>query len=108
MRLQTETLEQERPVSPDATVVAVKDQISCDLSGEVAILNLKTGVYYGLNEVGARIWSLIQEPQPVSAIKEVIIAEYDVAPERCERDVLNLLQKLATKQLIEVSNEAIQ
>src|ERR1700730_14483347 len=43
-------------------VEAVPDQVSCDLAGEAVILNLKNGIYFGLDPVGARIWSLIQKP----------------------------------------------
>jgi hypothetical protein len=46
--------------SDKSRIVASRDQVSCDLSGEAALLSLKTGVYYGLNPVGARILSLIQ------------------------------------------------
>ena len=89
-------------VSPDSTVVAAKDQVSSDLGGEVAILDLKAGVYYGLDAVGARIWSLIQEPRTVYEIRDIPLEEYEVEPERCERDLLALLQRLADEGIIEV------
>jgi hypothetical protein len=89
-------------VSGDSTVVAAKDQVSSDLGGEVAILDLKAGVYYGLDAVGARIWSLIQEPRTVNEIRNILLEEYEVQPERCERDLLVLLQRLADEGLIEV------
>jgi hypothetical protein len=82
--------------------VAAKDQVSSDLGGEVAILDLKAGVYYGLDAVGARIWSLIQEPRTVNEILNILLEEYEVEPERCERDLLVLLQRLAEEGLIEV------
>ena len=50
-------------ISDRSVVVATKDQVSCDLAGEAAILNIKSGVYYGLDPVGARIWTLMQEPR---------------------------------------------
>ena len=40
-------------ISDRSIVVAAKDQVSCDLAGEAAILNMKNGVYYGLDPVGA-------------------------------------------------------
>jgi hypothetical protein len=89
-------------VSGSSTVVAAKDQVSSDLGGEVAILDLKAGVYYGLDAVGARIWSLIQEPRTVNEIRDILLEEYEVEPERCERDLLVLLQRLADERLIEV------
>lgn len=82
--------------------MAAKDQVSSDLGGEVAILDLKAGVYYGLDAVGARIWSLIQEPRTVNEIRDILLEEYEVEPERCERDLLALLQRLADEGIIEV------
>lgn len=93
-------------VSEHTTVVAIKDQVSADLAGEAVILNLKSGVYYGLNEVGARIWELIQEPRTVAAIRDTLLEEYEIDRDGCDRDLLALLQELATAELIEVNHEA--
>jgi len=92
-------------ISERSTVVVIKDQVSCDLSGEAAILNLKSGVYFGLNAVGASIWKLIQEPKTVKEIQEALLEEYDVDPDRCEQDILELLQELSTNGLIEIADE---
>lgn len=89
------------------TVVVTKDQVSSDLDGEAVILNLKTGIYHGLDTVGTRIWKLLQESKTVKDILDTLILEYEVELERCERDLLALLQKLADEGLIEVRNEAV-
>ena len=91
-------------ISDQSIVVAAKHQVSCDLAGEAAILNIKSGVYYGLDPVGARIWNLMQQPRSVSEIKETITREYDVEPQQCARDLFGLLGKLLEEGLIEVKN----
>ena len=91
-----------RTLYDNSQVVVSKDQISTDLGGEVAILNLEAGTYYGLEAVGARIWSLIQEPRTIKEIRDVLVSEYEVEPERCERDLVALLQGLADEGLVEV------
>jgi hypothetical protein len=91
-------------ISEQTVVVAAKDQVSCDLAGEAAILNIKSGVYYGLDPVGARIWNLMQQPRAVREIQSTIVGEYDVEPERCSRDLLGLLEKLLSEGLIEVQD----
>ncbi len=91
-------------ISDRSVVVVAKDQVSCDLAGEAAILNVKSGVYYGLDPVGARIWNLMQEPRPVAEIQSAITDEYDVEPERCARDLVGLLEKLLAEGLIEVKD----
>lgn len=85
-------------------VVAAKNQVSCDLSEEVAILDYKSGIYYGLNEVAARIWHLIQDPKSVHEIRDVLLEEYDIGSERCEHELLILLQELVACGLINVEN----
>jgi len=91
-------------ISDRSVVVAAKDQISCDLAGESAILNVKSGVYYGLNPIGARIWNLVQEPRAVAEIQNAITDEYDVEPERAAGDLVGLLEKLLAEGLIEVKD----
>src|SRR4051794_25151529 len=66
-----------RTISVGSHVVATKAQVSTDLGGEVAILNLEEGKYYGLEAVGSRIWSLVQEPRTVGEIRDVLVREYD-------------------------------
>jgi hypothetical protein len=90
-----------RAVSVDSSIVAAREQVSSDLGGEVAILDLKSGTYYGLDAVGARIWSLLQEPRTVEEIRDVLVREYEVDDERCERDLVALLQRLADEGLVE-------
>lgn len=92
-------------VSDDSRFVASPDQISCDLGGEAAILHLKTAIYYGLDPVGARVWDLLRTPRTLAEIRDAILAEYDVEPDRCERDLRDLLEKLAAERLIEILAE---
>lgn len=89
-------------ISKNSTVSAAKDQVSCDLAGEAVILNMNSGIYYGLNAVGARVWGLIQEPTTVSSVLDTLLAEYDVELVRCESDLFVLLDDLATRELIEI------
>jgi Coenzyme PQQ synthesis protein D (PqqD) len=99
-----ETLAVEKTLSTSSSVVATKDQVSSDLGDEVAILHLRAGTYYGLDVVGARIWSLIQEPRTVKEIRDVLVSEYEVEPDRCEGDLIALLQGLVDEGLIEVED----
>jgi hypothetical protein len=97
--------EQQSEVSLNSTVVVTQEQVSCELAGEAIILNLKSGVYYGLNSVGSRIWALIQKPKVVSEIIDRILNDFDVDRGRCECDLLALLNKLASAELIIINNE---
>jgi hypothetical protein len=87
----------------DASVVKrTTNQVCCDMGGESIILNLKSGVYFSLDEVGARIWALIEQPTAVTAIRDAILKEYDVQAEVCERDVQAFLEGMDAAGLVEV------
>jgi Coenzyme PQQ synthesis protein D (PqqD) len=100
------TVSQRKTISPSSIVAVAKDQVSCDLGGEAAILNLKSGIYYGLDDVGATIWGLIAKPKPVSEIRDALLELYEVEPARCESDLIALLQDLAAKGLVQVTDAA--
>lgn len=89
-------------LSVESVVVAAKDQVSCDLEGETAILSLAKGTYYGLDSIGTQVWTLLQQPRCVAEIYDAILREYEVEPECCHDDLLALLERLRTEGLIEV------
>ena len=93
------------PLSASSVVVAVRDQLSSNLGGEAVILDLAAGMYYGLDQIGARVWALVQQPRRVEEVRDILLAEYDVEPGRCERAVLQLLGELSDAGLIEIASE---
>jgi hypothetical protein len=84
----------------DRIVVASGDQVSGKLTGERAVLSMKDGTYYGLSDVGALVWDLVQEPISTGDLVDRIIESYEVDRVTCERDVLELLSEMAEKSLI--------
>jgi hypothetical protein len=89
------------PLTRQSTVVAAGNQVSSPVGEEAVILNVGEGVYYGVNAVGTRVWELIQRPASVDDIVQTIGREYDVAADRCERDVLGFLARLVESGLAE-------
>lgn len=88
--------------SHDTVVVAMPDQVSSELADEVVILNMQDGTYYGLNEVGARIWSMIQQPCSLLDVRTALLQEYDVAPEQLDQDIQALVDDLSKHSLITI------
>jgi hypothetical protein len=88
-------------------VAVTADQVSCEMQGELLILQTASGVYYGLDPIGKRVWTLMLEPKRVCDIRDVLLAEYEVDRETCTRDLLALLEKLTRKQLIEVRSAPV-
>src|SRR5262245_51363167 len=93
-------------ISGQTIVMAAEGQVSCDLVDEATILNLKSGVYFALNAVGTRIWKLIEEPKSVNEMRDALLNEYDVELERCEQELVVLLQELEAHGLIKSKNSS--
>jgi hypothetical protein len=85
-----------------STVVSASDTVlASPLGGEVVLLEPEAGIYYSLNEVGARIWEIIRDPVSVESVWGQIAREYDVDPAQAEADVLRLLSELVEHGLAE-------
>jgi hypothetical protein len=96
----------ETVISDQALIVATKDQSSCPLGDDTVILDLKAGLYFSLNNVGAMIWQFIQQPKSVKEIREAVLQTFDVEEEVADRDLLALLRELATRNLVEIREAA--
>ena len=90
-------------ISINTNIVVEDEVVSCDLDGEAAILNLKDGVYYGLDPIGAKIWNLIQNPIRLCDVVEKIWEEYDVEKDQCKDDIFELIEELVNNGLVKVN-----
>ena len=92
-------------ISIHSVLCVTKDQIAGDLpDGEVVILNMNDDVYYGLDQVGGRIWTLIQEPITFGEIIQTLLEEFDVEYQQCSEDVLALFEDMLSNGLIGIQN----
>lgn len=89
-------------VTESATVVATDNALATTIDGEAVILETESGTYFGLNEVATYIWDHIQDEQTVTELRDSILDQYDVTPERCNRDLEETLQTMETKGLVAV------
>lgn len=89
-----------KALTTDATVVASRDQVAADLAEEVIILGMRDGVYYGVDGVAARIWSLVQQPVRLAHVVSIIVSEYDVPEAQCRDEVLAFVGELAARGLV--------
>lgn len=78
------------------------DAVFRDLDGEGVVLNLSSGVYFGLNEVGTRIWQLIEQFGTLTAVHDAVVREFDVDGETAGRDLVELVSELAERGLVRV------
>jgi hypothetical protein len=71
-----------------------------DLDGEAVLLETVTGRYYGLNEVGTRMWSLLQLHGEIEAVLRSLLVEYEAPEARLREDLLRFVDVLAASGLV--------
>lgn len=77
------------------------DQVMLQRAGtESVLLDLASEHYFGLNEVGTRIWELLLLDPSLRNTLDILLAEFDVAPEKLEQDLLSLTNDLAHAGLV--------
>jgi hypothetical protein len=89
-------------LSLSSRVKVSDDTLFQELSGETVLLELSRGVYYGLDEVGTRIWNLLAEGRSLEETVDVLVTEYDVDRARGAADVLRLVGELEERRLLEI------
>lgn len=67
---------------------------------ETVILDLQSGVYFGLDPVGTDIWKLLVEGVSLADIRTSLLDRYDVTATQLESDVLKLASELQSRGLI--------
>ena len=92
------------PTMFDTTAIVQRSgrQVACTLNGEVALLDLDKGLYFGLQGVGAHVWEALQEPRSVDEIISTRLSDFDVTAETCRADVLKFLASLLEAGVVEV------
>jgi hypothetical protein len=76
------------------------DVVFRDLAGEAVILNLTSGVYFGLDEVGTRMWQLLSEHGDDTKALALLLDEYEVDAAQLRQDFDQLIGQLRAKGLI--------
>ena len=79
-----------------------EDVLFRDLDGEAIVLNLVSGKYFGLDETGTRMWALLAEHGRVEPAFRTLLDEYEVNEEQLRTDLLNLVDELASHDLLQL------
>jgi hypothetical protein len=88
------------PTGLEHRVRPAPDVLTQEIAGESVLLNLNSEQYFGLDEIGTRVWGLIEQHQALRTVHAALLAEFDVAPERLERDLIELVDGLIAAGLL--------
>lgn len=78
-----------------------------NLQQESVILNLDSERYYGLDDVGTRMLSVLTNSNSIEAAYQRLVEEYDVDHQALRLDLLELVENLLTHGLIQISRGSV-
>ena len=94
------------PLQSCTIVVGCKDGlVEAEVDDEILALSIERGTCYGMNRIGSRIWRLIAKPIRICDLCTTLLAQYQVDPETCERQVIDLLEEFCAEGLITIVEE---
>jgi hypothetical protein len=91
-------------VTIDSVLVQDKEPTAADLDGQVVVLSVRAGAYFGFNPVASEIWAMLAEPCRVGRIFDSLSQHHDVDAQTLARDVTPFLQTLVEHRLVRESD----
>ena len=82
------------PITLTQRLLRSEDVLFQNLDGEAVLLDLASETYFGLNEVGTRVWELLESSMSLGEIATLLQSEYEVESARAQSDVLDLATRL--------------
>jgi hypothetical protein len=92
-------------ISIDTRVKPEGDVLFQEVQGDAVLLDLRSGVYFGLDHVATRMWQLMGEGSTLSAVARQVCEEFDVPEEKCAEDVVALASRLSEEGLITICSQ---
>jgi hypothetical protein len=91
-----------KEISTDTVISQIEEIVASDIDGETVMMSIENGKYYGMDDIGSRIWELIEKPIKVSDLIATLLEKFDVDRETCERDVPKFLNELNEDKILAV------
>lgn len=82
------------------TIQRSSELVSTNMDGEIVMMSINNGEYYGLDPIGSRIWEILEKPIQVNDLIVALLKEFEVSREQCEKDSFEFLNYLLEKKLL--------
>lgn len=91
-----------RGINENSLVKRNNRLVFSEVDGEIIMISLEQGKYYGLETIGTEIWHMIKEPFKVKEIIDKLLELYEVSYETCSKEVKTLLDNMNREGLVHV------
>ncbi len=89
----------------DTRLVVSSSVVTREVGGELMLMDLESGTYFGLDAIGGRAWQALEERLTIKELCEQLENEFDVPPEQLREDMLALARDLLEHKLVTKSQD---
>lgn len=89
-------------MTEELTVRRSANFLEAEVDGELVALDVDRGACYGFNLSATRIWSVIEQPKTTCEIRQALLAEFEVDPQTCHEEMMELLRQLEGDGLVKL------
>jgi hypothetical protein len=90
-------------ISKHARIAINPQHLVAELDGDVVIMSIDTGTYYGLDAVGACVWKLLAQPQTFTEVVDGVVGQFEADTEVVERDLTAFLKEMQSEGIISIN-----
>jgi hypothetical protein len=88
----------------DLTVISRSPSVlAADVQGEIVMMSIEQGQYFGLDDIGSDIWKRIEQPCSFAALIDGLAADYEADRATITADVRALLDQMAAQDVVRLS-----
>ena len=90
-------------IPPHAHIAINPKHLVAELDGDLVIMSIETGTYYGLDAVGACVWKLVEQPRTFASVVEGVVERFEVGPEVAEQDLTAFLREMHAEGIVAIT-----
>jgi hypothetical protein len=89
-----------KEIHDDAVIRRHPDLVFSKVDDEVVMMSIKNGEYYGLDNIGSRVWEIIEKPVTFKELIDLLRYEFEIDDKKCRSDVIEFIEALINKELV--------
>ena len=87
----------------DIPMVRNPELVAAEMDGDLVMMSIDRGEYYGVSGVGPRVWELLEEPISIDALTNKICSEFEVEEARCREDMVQFVTQMSEMGLVQMA-----
>ena len=89
-------------IDPTALITKTRSILASQIDNETVMMDTENGEYYGMNQVGSRIWELLDTPQTLSQLQTTLLLEFEITEKECLNDIELFVGQLLEKRMVRI------